>query len=246
MALQDDMVRAGNRLFHWRSYAPLLIAGLYAAAFASFRYPWGSQVLDQVWDMVCLGVALSGLVLRALIVGYVPSGTSGRNIERMKAEHLNTTGMYSLMRHPIYVANFLIFMGVTLFFHQWAITLIAALVYWMYYELIMMAEESFLHEKFGRQFEEWAASTRAVFPRWRSWRWPDMKFSYRTVVRREYTTLFAIIAVMTVLEVLSHWLIERDFHFNITWMLIFFIGLALYLTLRTVKHRTRWLHVDGR
>jgi protein-S-isoprenylcysteine O-methyltransferase Ste14 len=212
----------------------------------SFQFPWGSARLDDLWDLLSLGVAMSGLVMRAMIVGYVPSGTSGRNIVRMKAEHLNTTGLYSVMRHPIYVANFLIFMGVTMFFHQWAVTLIAAFAYWMYYERIMMAEEAFLHRKFGVEFELWAAKTRAVFPKLRNWQRPNLSFSILTVMRREHATFFAIVAVMTLLELIAHLLVEHRFHFELGWMLIFFPSLAIYLGLRTMKNHTRWLHVEGR
>src|SRR5262249_5807874 len=148
------------------------------------------------------------------------------------AEHLNTTGLYSLMRHPIYVANFLVFMGVTLFFHEWAITLIAVLVYWMYYERIMLAEESFLRKTFGQEFDEWASRTNAVFPRWRNWRRPDLPFSFLTVLRREYSTFFAIIAVMTSLELAAHFRVEHRFRFEFGWMIMFFTGLAIYLLLR--------------
>lgn len=246
MTLQDEMVQSGSRLFKWRSYAPLLTGGLFALGFVSFHYPFGSHPLDEMWEVLCLAVAFAGLGIRALTVGFVPSGTSGRNIARMKAERLNTTGIYSLMRHPLYVGNFIIFMGITLFFRQWYVTAIAALVYWMYYERIMLAEEDYLRDRFGAEFDAWAARTGTVFPRWRSWRRPDLPFSFRTVLRREYTTFFAIVATLTALELIEHLITEHRFQFDAMWIAIFFPTLAIYLILSALKHRTRLLHVVGR
>ncbi len=67
----------------------------------------------------CLALSYAGLVLRCLIVGFVPGGTSGRNTTEQRAVHLNTSGAYSVVRHPLYVANFVILLGVTLSLLVW-------------------------------------------------------------------------------------------------------------------------------
>jgi isoprenylcysteine carboxyl methyltransferase (ICMT) family protein YpbQ len=164
----------------------------------------------------------------------------------MKAEQLNTTGAYSLMRHPLYVGNFLICLGWSLFFREWYIVIIAALLYWMYYERIIMAEEKHLAEQFGERFERWSTGTPAVFPRLKSWRKPSLPFSLRTVLRREHSTFFVIILVFTVLELIDHTIVERRFHFDVQWIVIFASGVLVYLVLRTLKNYTELLHVAGR
>jgi protein-S-isoprenylcysteine O-methyltransferase Ste14 len=246
MALREQMALVGQDLFRWRSYLPAVCLLLFAAGFVHYRYPLGSHRLDQLWEGVCLAVAGAGLAVRALVVGYTPRGTSGRNTHRQKARQLNTTGMYSLVRHPLYLANLLIFLGVVLFFHQWAITSVAALAYWLYYERIMLAEEDYLRAAFGAEFEDWAERTPAFLPRLGGWVRPERPFSFRNVLRREHNTFFGVVLTMTALEVVSERVVSGRFGLEPMWGVIFFPSLAVYLTLHALKHFTRVLEVPGR
>ena len=92
-------------------------------------------------------------------------GNVRRNTHGQKAEELNTTGVYSIVRHPLYVGNYLIGLGVTLVWLNWWVPVVYTLCFWVYYERIMVAEERFLEQKFGDSFRQWAASTPAFVPR---------------------------------------------------------------------------------
>ncbi len=147
------MVRSGTYLFRRRSYLPLLFLPVVVLVLENFSYLGESETIDHLWELFCVAVAASGLSLRALTVGYVPSHTSGRNTKQQKAHTLNTTGMYSIVSHPLYLGNFLIWLGVALFAHTWWFVLIVILAFWIYYERIMFAEEEFLRTRFGAEFE---------------------------------------------------------------------------------------------
>ena len=56
-----------------------------------------------------------------LCVGFTPRGTSGRNTkEGQVAESLNTLGMYSMCRHPLYLGNLLMWLGIVMYMgHLW-------------------------------------------------------------------------------------------------------------------------------
>ncbi len=246
MALREEMEASGRWLFRWRSYLPLILAGLFLVALKSFHYPYESHLLDELWEMFCLGVALLGLGVRMLTLGSVPSGTSGRNTKSQVASVLNTTGMYSIVRHPLYLGNFLIWVGVSLFIRSWWFTLLVILLFWVYYERIMAAEEQFLREKFGEEFERWAGRTPAFFPDFKKWRRPEMSFSWKTVLRKEYSSFFAIIATFTFLEVMGEVFLTGGFGIDKLWVVIFSFGLVVYLVLRTMKKRTTLLNVAGR
>src|SRR2546422_497608 len=73
------------------------------------------------------------------------------------------------------------------------IPLIDVLAFWLYYERIMFAEEAFLRQKFGETYQRLAATTPAFFPRFGQWRKPSLPFSWRNVMRREYTALMLLI-----------------------------------------------------
>lgn len=112
MALQEELERHGNWLFKRRSNLPLiiLVVGLYVH-WHTETHP-GVFILEDTcyeiyYETCCLIIALLGLALRIYTVGYTPANTSGRNTEQGQvADKLNTTGIYSAVRHPLYLGNF--------------------------------------------------------------------------------------------------------------------------------------------
>lgn len=247
MPLREELEAQGNWLFRWRSYLPVaffIVAGLAAI---DFDYAGQSHAMQEAWMVVCILVSMVGLVVRALVVGYTPKGTSGRNTGAGQiAESLNAAGMYSLVRHPLYLGNFLIWVGVPLFFHDPWMLAVFCLSFWLYYERIMYAEEEFLRRKFGQEYVRWAATTPAFVPRLRGWKQPALPFSWRNVLRREYTALFGILMAFGALEMLEHLLVERRFEIEPHWKVLIPVAVAVYLLLRTLKRRTSVLAEAGR
>ncbi len=248
MALGKTLERQGDWLFRKRGYLPLLLVPPLIAALVQEGGP-GSIVGEkgkQAYLGVCLLIAFVGLWLRCLTVGFVPGSTSGRNTDQQIADSLNTTGAYSLVRHPLYLANVLIYMGVILSVGVWWFTLLSLAVFTLYYERIMLAEESFLKRKFGVEYIDWAERTPAAIPRFGNWRKSAMSFSLRTVLRREYSGFFAIMLAFFVIQHIDEYLNAGRLAFLPIWDLLFVVSLAIYLTLRTLKKKTRFLHEEGR
>ena len=52
--------------------------------------------------------------MRFYTVGTTPKETSGRNTNQQVAAVLNSTGMYSMLRHPLYLGNYLIWVGLSI------------------------------------------------------------------------------------------------------------------------------------
>ena len=144
---------------------------------------------------MCLAVSLAGLGVRVATVGCTPAHTSGRNTKKQVAEELNTTGMYSVVRNPLYHGNFLVGLGPARFLRVWWIPVIFLLAFFLYYERIIFAEEMFLRRKFGELYVTWASTTPAFLPRWRLMASFKHPFSVRKVLRREHQTLFGIVLV---------------------------------------------------
>lgn len=246
MLLADRLTAHGRLLFRWRSYLPLLLFAVIIPGLERFAYPKDSHRYDLAWEWFCFAVSLSGLVLRCLTVGYVPRGTSGRNTKCQHAERLNTTGMYSITRNPLYLGNFLVGLGFTLVLRQWWLPLLYALAFWLYYERIILAEEAFLLEKFGAAYAEYVARVPVFIPKPSLWQKPDMRFCFRAVIRREYSTLFMIVAVFTFLDVLTDLPVRHRVAFDPFWSAAFGMTAILYLIIRFLKMRTNVLTVLGR
>jgi protein-S-isoprenylcysteine O-methyltransferase Ste14 len=242
MALKEEFEKTGNLFFRWRSYLPLAMGLLFILALAE----GGSRAAAPKWEIFCLGVSLAGLALRFFTVGFVPAGTSGRNTRGQVAETLNTTGMYALVRNPLYLGNAVIWLGLSLLLGSWWLTLIVLLSFIIFYERIIFAEEKFLQEKFGDDFAAWAEETPVILPKWRNWRRPALPFSWKSAINREYSSFFAIISSFTGLELLRESLAAGKATLSGRWVAIFLASAAIYGSIRFLKKKTRLLATAGR
>ena len=240
------MRESGTRLFRWRSYFPVVLLVLVLALDYLVQPRRSGLAQSLVWDFICLGVSLLGLMVRAVTIGCVPYGTSVRSTKAQQAETLNSSGMYSVVRHPLYLGNFLVWIGLSLILADWVVTLIVILAFWLTHERIMMSEEAFLEHKFGPQFGEWARTTPAFVPRLGQWRSPSLPFSFRNVLKREYSGFFAIVCAFAVLRTWAIYLATGRWTFDRVSQVVFAVGLVVYLALMFLKKTTTLLNVEGR
>jgi protein-S-isoprenylcysteine O-methyltransferase Ste14 len=238
MPLREEYQTAGEWLFRWRSYCPILLLGVVLlVTFNAFQYPADTHRWHVVWEAFCVATSLLGLMVRVVTVGFVHSATSGRNTKSIRTEGLNTCGMYSVVRHPLYLGNFIMWLGVAMFPRVWWLVLVVCMAFWLYHERIMLAEEEFLRERFGTAFLQWATRTPAFIPRPAAWRPPVLPFSLRTALRREYSGLFAIIATFSSLQFVGDYSLNRRLTFDPLWVEVFTATLGLYLLLLGLKKK---------
>lgn len=246
MALREEFEATGNWLFCWRSYLPILLFVPLFLGILHHDWPFHSYQAQQVWEVICLSVSLLGLTVRVITVGHAPSGTSGRNTTGQVADSLNTTGIYATVRHPLYVGNFLMWLGIAMLCFDWKLIVMFVLAFYLYYERIMFAEEEFLRKKFGREFEQWAARTPAFIPRPTRWVKPSLPFSLRSVLRREYSSFLAMVVAFVAVVGTEHWLVEREVTIEPYWLVFAGVSVLIYLSLRTLKKHSMVLNVEGR
>ncbi len=253
MTLKELLRRQGSLLFRWRGYLPLLLLPLAVAAAAESGYFFArfGAPAEAAWQVFCLAISGAGLLLRILTVGFVPAGTSGRGVRQQRAAALNTTGLYSIVRNPLYLGNFVVLLGFALAIKVWWFVLLAGLVFTLYYERIICAEEAFLEQEFASSYAQWAARTPAFIPDPRLWQRPSLGFSLRTALRREHNGFFLIVVFFAVNEI-AYDLLVRGQPFaavlgeDQAWLLFLGVGTLIFLLLKYLKRRTRWLNVPGR
>lgn len=246
MLSRERMVAQGNWLFRWRSYLPLVLLFGIVPRLSYFCYLGDSHFADLCWEAFCLCVSSFGLGVRCYTLGRVPRGTSGRNAKRQIAETLNTTGLYSLTRNPLYLGNFFMMLGVVLFLRDVVLTSAFIALFGVYYERIIFAEEEFLLEKFGKEYVEYAERTPAFFPSRFGWRPPELPFSWKTVLKKEYCGLLGMTASFFALETATDATIYRRFVVDPFWAALLIASVVAFVVLRSLKKYTSVLDVDGR
>jgi protein-S-isoprenylcysteine O-methyltransferase Ste14 len=225
-------------LFRWRSYLPLVMIGLILLWMGDTRDVKVGGEAGIAWKILCGAVSLIGLGIRALAAGQTPVGTSGRETREQKAEVLNTTGLYSIVRHPFYLGSFFAGLGPALYPGSAWLVLIYALAFSLYYERIMLAEETYLREKFDGEFLEWAARTPAFIPTLRTWKSTGSPFSLRTVIKREYDSFFGVAAVFFLLEGADRFLAGSPVVPGPTRIILMSSLTVIWMSLRFLRKRT--------
>jgi protein-S-isoprenylcysteine O-methyltransferase Ste14 len=246
MALREEFESSGVWLFRWRSYLPLALLLLIAPAMRDFEFLGHSRAQQNVWELFCFLVSLSGIVVRGLVVGRAPSGTSGRTTKQGPMAHtLVTSGFYSIVRHPLYVGNFLAWLGIALVPRSGWLVVTTCLAFWLYYERIMFAEEEYLRRSFGPEYEAWAERTPAFVPRLSSWRPAETPFFWRNVLRREYSGLLAVTAFFAALDLAGSYIATGRPDFRGFGPVVFAVSLIPCTALLILNKMTSLLRVPG-
>lgn len=239
MGLIEEFEKNGIWLFKYRSYVPLL---LFPCATVVILFNNSSFEFNSIaWSAICLGVSLVGLLIRALVIGFTPADTSGRNTNEQVAETINTSGMYSLVRHPLYLGNFFMMSGPFMLIGNLGFLVGASLFYWIYYERIMFAEESFLRKKFGQPFIDWSAKTPAFFPNTIKWVPNNLPFSFKNVMKREYSGALAMGLTFAYINFIQNLFYSGKLYLDLFWQVVLITTYFVCIVLRALKKNTRLL-----
>lgn len=220
---------------------PFVLLALPAAETAERRLGGTGSLILQ-W--VALTLSLSGLLLRCVTVAYAPDGSSSRDTRALRAPVLNSSGVYSLVRHPLYLGAGLMWIGVAMSLRVWWLVVIAGLAYWLYIERVAIAEEAFLEETFADRFREWASRTPAFVPRFSGWRPAIGTFQLKRVLS-EHNGLLAVAIAFAALQYLEDWpepwaKFSADHH-----DLLNFMSIAIVVSLMCILfRRSPWMR-DG-
>lgn len=186
----------GGIAFRWRNFLPLP-ALLVILGLQRWSEPVSPEAIPQLRLAAALLLAL-GFAGRVWIVGHVPPGTSDKSTRSFETPSLNTTGAYSLVRHPIYGANLLLWLAMAVL-SGYPTGVVAGVVNFVVgYRWVVAAEESFLRERFGEAYVAWAAATPRFIPRFDGYRPWSESFDLRRALPRELQ-IWSLVGVLCLL-----------------------------------------------
>ena len=246
MALLQSMEKQGNFLFKYRGQFPVILFILAVPFIYLTDYNSLSEQSQTCFMYTAIILSAIGFLVRFYTIGTTPQGTSGRNTKEQVATVLNSTGMYSLLRHPLYLGNYLIWLGIAVATFNIYFVVIMSLLFWLYYERIMFAEERFLLGIFGEAYLNWSNTLPAFIPAFLNFKKSDTPFSIITVLRREYASVLSAVIGFSYIEVLRSYIINGSLIISDLTLSILLGVTLVVIILRTLKHYTHLLNEKGR
>jgi len=245
MALIEEFDKTGNWLFRKRSFLPLFLY-LFATIVLFIEQKEFIDFSNIYWSLSCYLISTFGLIIRMLVVGYTPKSTSGRNTKKQVANEINTKGIYSVVRHPLYLGNFFMWLGIIIYVGNVWFIIVCVLLFWLYYERIMFAEEIFVSNKFSEEYKKWSEKTPPFLPKMKGWEKSNLEFSVKNILKREYNGFFATIISFVYINLLKNYIIHDKFFLDFFWIVLLIAGFVIFIVLRTLKKSTKVLDVSGR
>ena len=154
--MPDDTSDRPNR-HHW---PPILYVLLIAAVWILQRQlplpaAWSTPAVAALgWLLFLAGAAIGVAALKRFHTDDTPFDPTA------PARHLSTTGIYRFTRNPMYLGALVAFTGLGLALGLLWLLLLQPLLAAALIRLAIEREEAYLHRRFGREYETYAASVR--------------------------------------------------------------------------------------
>jgi len=186
-------VEIGKKLFSWRDYTPIpLIIILLLAGHPT--------VLSATLGLLLVFV---GELVRVYSVAFI--GKVSRTRSDSLGAKLIRQGPFAYVRNPLYVGNFFITIGISIFGGSIFVALLAAALFAFQYFYIVKYEESLLQKKFGEEYVVYMQEVPAWFPKrlpsLAELEWPD---SFAGALHSERRTLLAIAGMLLALNLKAY------------------------------------------
>lgn len=243
MSLDQSIEKQGNFLFKYRGQFPVFLFIL------SIPFIYFSSVDNDYSNTYIIASVLFtflGFLIRFYTIATTPKNTSGRNTNKQIAETLNTTGIYSVIRHPLYLGNYLIWLGISLYTFNLYFLIFMSWFFWLFYKRIMFAEEFFLESKFGEKYLLWSKNVNSFFPKKLNFIKSNLHFSVKSILRREYSSMLSALIGYIFIDIIRNYFVSSTIYLSPKLLVIGSILLFIILILRSLKHYTNFLYEHDR
>ena len=190
------LVRIGQFFFKFRDFlSPVVFVALVLAT--PPHWLKGDQRYDIALDAVGIALILAGQILRGAVIGFAYIRRGGKN-KQVYADKLVTGGFFAHSRNPLYVGNYLTFMGLFVVHNSLWCYVIGIAFYTFMYWTIVLAEEDFLRREFGSEYIEYCQRVNRFLPSFKglSASLEDMSYDWQRLIRKEYGTTFSCLSCL--------------------------------------------------
>ncbi len=247
MALKETFERQGFWLFRYRGVLPVIFLAAGVLVFIDSKFDPRffapeEPIFESLYFYACLGLSILGLLIRIYTVGHTAPNTSGRNTQELIAESLNTDGSYSLVRHPLYLGNFLIWLGPAMLSENFWFIVAFVFLFILYYERIMFAEEQHLKRKFGAAYSRWPDEVPAIIPKFKGFKRPALPFDRAKALTNEKTGILLTFLIFALLRLAGQFIQQRA-AYDLFLPLCTVLAIVYYITFKSPVLRQKLLVV---
>lgn len=123
------------------------------------------------------------------------------------ADFLLKRGPFSVIRHPLYAGNFFIGLGFTVIssFKLHLLVPLYLIIFTVYYGLIIIAEEEYLEEEFGREYRDYGNRVPSFFPDFSLFRKGNFDLEFALADERDTAlTVLTVILIFSIKFLITH------------------------------------------
>lgn len=243
MLLNRRLIHQGTVFFRYRGQLPIIVILFSVFLMVFFPINLTKEFGYSLYALSFLFI-FSGHIIRASTVGNRHKHSSGRNRSHHYAENLNTTGWYSVTRNPLYFANFLIWLGLSLSTQHFGVVLLVCCFFWFVYQRIILSEEDYLLSKFGASYDEWAKLTPVFFPKLKNFKTNPIPLSLKTILKNEYPGISSTLTSLLLIQIVTR--VQHDKGYIFDYMdLTILIGILLFAgSMKLLKHKTSFFYSE--
>lgn len=230
------LVALGDFSFKYRGYLlPIAVILLILPSPRLFTDPAVAGTIGFVLAVIGQAVRVGTIGLDYIIRG-------GKD-HKVYAETLVTGGLYSHCRNPMYVGNFFLLLGLAVASNSWVFALVGIPLSLGMHKTIVAAEENFLRNKFGAEFEAYCARVNRWVPRLSGLGQTlrGMQFDWRRVVMKEYRAgfdWFSATAVVVLIRLGQASLLDDNQILTAVMVLVIAARFVLWFASRQMNKRT--------
>ncbi|MDD5491494.1 MAG: isoprenylcysteine carboxylmethyltransferase family protein [bacterium] len=204
------LLKSGTVFFRLRNYLfPIFI--IMVLVFTKPALFLGREDIDIA--LVTLGfiISIGSALFRLFVIGLAYIARGGKD-GHVYAEGLVTQGIYAHVRNPMYVANFLVVVGITLIYGSFWLYFVLIPFFAYIYLSIVTAEEDYLRSHYNEEFQAYCQKVNRFIPDFSGLRETIKQFPYdwKKAIRKEFGTSIGILAGSY-----SLWLYKRYHFYNL-------------------------------
>jgi protein-S-isoprenylcysteine O-methyltransferase Ste14 len=145
----------------WLLYSLITLG--YAVSFAIGATKIGRVYYWNTFFAIGMATVVVGFIIRIYSIRTLQQYFT-YSVARVENQKIISTGLYKFIRHPGYLGQFIIFMGISISISNWLSILLMMIPVTLGYLYRIKVEEKFMTDQFGESYQHYQDRTKRIIP----------------------------------------------------------------------------------